>query len=202
MEVEFMITIAEIKHQEKLVGRHYGAVRRLSKPDGNKALLQKAARAFQEAFRFFDYFNGSAPAHTPSLYQRIQAGELDAIEEAVRFLEADPCCVEAGYIKLKICKALRSAVLPEPHRERLRQVILRNARLDRPMAEFFRYAQLAEALYSPEFAAAVCALPATKEHWRQRRQRLISALSPRTPVPAHCVTNNWWGVPPGIFSLY
>lgn len=118
-----MITIAEIKHQEKVVGRHYGAVRRLSKPDGNKALLQKAARAFQEAFRFFDYFNGSAPAHTPSLYQRIQAGELDAIEEAVRFLEADPCCVEAGYIKLKICKALRSAVLPESHRERLRQVI-------------------------------------------------------------------------------
>lgn len=26
-----MITIAEIKHQEKVVGRHYGAVRRLSK---------------------------------------------------------------------------------------------------------------------------------------------------------------------------
>ena len=39
-----MITIAEIKHQEKLVGRHYGAIRRLSKPDSDKVLRQKAAR--------------------------------------------------------------------------------------------------------------------------------------------------------------
>lgn len=62
-----MITIAEIKHQEKLVGRHYGAIRRLSKPDSDKVLRQKAARAFQEAFRFSIISTGARP-HIRLLY--------------------------------------------------------------------------------------------------------------------------------------
>lgn len=94
------------------------------------AAWRDAAEAFNAAVAaFYEPFTGLA--------RRIRDGDRAAMDEAVRFLEADPWCFRSGYLKEELMTALANAALPSDLRNRLRAVVLhrlrhREARLLRP----------------------------------------------------------------------
>ncbi|MBW3614422.1 MAG: hypothetical protein KY439_03820 [Actinobacteria bacterium] len=89
-----------------------------------------AAAAFRAACdAFYEPFTG--------LGRRIREGDRAAIDDAVRFLEADPWCFRSGYVKEELMTALANAPLPGDVLPRLRAVIIhrvthREPRLLRP----------------------------------------------------------------------
>jgi len=56
--------------------------------------------------------------------QRSNAGDADATERLVAFLEADPWCFRSGYLKGRVYESLRRAHLTDSTKERLRIVLL------------------------------------------------------------------------------
>jgi hypothetical protein len=85
--------------------------------------LEKAIRAFYAPFT--------------GLGRAIRAGERDAVDSAVRFLEADPWCFRSGYVKAELMSALANAPLGDDDKRRLHGVVLnrlkrREPRLLRP----------------------------------------------------------------------
>jgi hypothetical protein len=54
----------------------------------------------------------------------VRAGRPDAIEEATRFLVADPWCFRSGYLKAELMHALANAALPDHVIPPLREVVL------------------------------------------------------------------------------
>lgn len=89
-----------------------------SAPGGGEAAHRAAARRLR--------------AHVGLMYpeefwvdvRRLAAGDPDAVENALVFLEADPWCFRSGYAKEVLVRALRRHALSEPQRERLVAVLL------------------------------------------------------------------------------
>lgn len=106
-----------------------------------------AARRLGEAIRdFYTPFTG--------LGRAIRAGERDAIDSAVRFLEADPWCFRSGYVKAELMGALANAPLRDDENRRLQGVVLnrlkrREPRLLRPTG------QLAANVWDDELAREI-----------------------------------------------
>ena len=75
----------------------------------------------------------------------LKRGDVQAIEMAVRYLEADPWFFRSGYIKEELLQTLRRVALTENQRERLRVVIVE--RINKGSGrEFRRYCRLAKHL--------------------------------------------------------
>lgn len=114
--------------------------------DGSSATDQawaRAAREFNEACRLF---------YEP--YEGVLAGVRDgmpgAIEEAVRFLVADPWCHRSGYLKADLMHALANTVLPPHVVGAVREVVVR--RITHRQPRLLRYAaQLAANVWSDSF---------------------------------------------------
>jgi hypothetical protein len=82
------------------------------------AAWRDAADALQQAVSaFYEPLTG--------LPRRIRDGDRTAMDDAVRFLEADPWCFRSGYVKEELMTALANAKLPEDLRGRLQAVVLR-----------------------------------------------------------------------------
>ena len=92
----------------------------------------EAAKAFGEALRSF---------YRPyDLGSRIRSGDRAAIDDAVRFLEADPWCFRSGYVKAELMGALANCRLPGNAKDRLRRVVMHRVmnpepRLGRPVGQ-------------------------------------------------------------------
>jgi hypothetical protein len=87
----------------------------------------------------------------------VRAGRTDAIEDAARFLAADPWCFRSGYLKADLMHALANAPLPGHVREPLREVVLRRI-VDR-QPRLLRYAaQLAANVWDEELEAQIARL--------------------------------------------
>jgi hypothetical protein len=82
----------------------------------------------------------------------LKVGNSEAIELAVRYLEADPWHFRTGYNKEDIIRQLRKHPLTEDQCARLRMVILNRVH-GRPVREMRSYARLASNVSSPEFEA-------------------------------------------------
>jgi hypothetical protein len=80
----------------------------------------------------------------------VRSSRLEAIEEAVRFLVADPWCHRSGYLKADLMHALANTALP-PHLVRaLQDVVVR--RITHREPRLLRYAaQLAANVWSDSF---------------------------------------------------
>lgn len=121
--------------------------------DGSAAANKRwheAATAFQSAVQAF-----YAPYE--AVLEGVRAGRRDAIEEATRFLVADPWCFRSGYLKAELMHALANTLLPSHVLEALREVVL-NRIVDR-QPRLLRYAtQLAASLWDQELEAKVTRL--------------------------------------------
>jgi hypothetical protein len=114
--------------------------------DGSAArdeIWAKAARAFNEGCRsFYEPYEGVVAG--------VRKGRADAIDEAVRFLVADPWCFRSGYLKADLMHALANTALPAHAVNPLRDVVVR--RITQPQPRLLRYAaQLAANLWSDSF---------------------------------------------------
>jgi hypothetical protein len=84
----------------------------------------------------------------------LKRGDAQAVEMAVRFLEANPWFFRSGYIKEQLLRELRKVSLSEDQRDRLREVIMN--RINKGSGrEFRRYCRLAKDLMNPKFIAQV-----------------------------------------------
>lgn len=103
----------------------------------------RAAEAFNEACRsFYEPYEG--------VLAGVRNAQRDAIEEAVRFLVADPWCHRSGYLKADLMHALANTVLPPDVVGPLRDVVVR--RITHRQPRLLRYAaQLAANVWSDSF---------------------------------------------------
>lgn len=131
---------------DHLAALHAALHRAYEARDGSTATDQAWARAaaeFNEACRLF---------YEP--YERILAGvrngRSEAIEEAVRFLLADPWCHRSGYLKADLMHALANTALPPQVVGAVRDVVVR--RITNRQPRLLRYAaQLAANVWSDSF---------------------------------------------------
>lgn len=112
----------ELVQLHKDVSSAYGA--RDGTMEADEAWRLAAAR-FQEATKaFYTTFTGlGAP---------IRAGNRDAIDFAIRFLEADPWCFRSGYVKADLMTALGNAPVTDDERRRLKAVVLKRLKRREP----------------------------------------------------------------------
>ena len=81
--------------------------------------------AFAEASRNFHAALVSAyPPDFWSNLDKLRLGDLDAVDAAIEFLEADPVFFRSGYTKSKIATALRRVSLSPEQRERIIDAVL------------------------------------------------------------------------------
>ena len=106
----------------------------------------------------------------------LKNGDLQAVEMAVRYLEADPWFFRSGYIKEELLKGLKRVALTEDQRERLRAVILE--RINKGSGrEFRRYCRLAKTLMTTAFSKQVReAMMSTDADISRRASWVMSSL--------------------------
>ena len=115
--------------------------------------------------------------------------EIDPVELALRFLEADPVYPGADALKQRLAHTLRPARLTGDQRNRGAALLLRALRHGSD-ALFRAYATLAPAVTTPLFEAAVTCYAASCEYpVADRAQRLLDELRaehtrPRRPACA------------------
>jgi hypothetical protein len=102
-------------------------------------------------------------------YELFKAGDPNALEEVVRFLEADPLFFRSGYLKEGMIQELKKLTLTAEIRRRLQAVVIAKIQSD-PTREFRRYCQLAARLYEPVFEKEIKDLrTSTKNSGLQKR---------------------------------
>jgi hypothetical protein len=138
--------------------------------DGSAAANKKwhdAAVAFQSAVREF-----YAPYE--QVLVGVRSGNSDAIEEAARFLVADPWCFRSGYMKAELMHALANVTLPDHLIPPLREVVLHRI-IDR-QPRLLRYAaQLAANVWDPEFEGQIAHLEREGSAGEQRAAAQVRA---------------------------
>jgi hypothetical protein len=110
---------------------------------------QEAARAFHQSYEMLAF-----PGGITREFELLKAGDPQAIEMAVRFLEADPWYFRSGYHKADLLKLLRKHVLTDNQCARLRNVILERIR-GRPVRETRAYCRFAPKVTNAEFESEV-----------------------------------------------
>ena len=81
----------------------------------------------------------------------LSAGDADAKESAIRFLEFDPYYYRSGYIKSKLLVRLKNIKLSASEVKRLQKVICNAIVSQQPKSEFKYYARLLKNVGTPEF---------------------------------------------------
>ena len=115
--------------------------------------------------------------------------DVDPVELALRFLEADPIYDGADALKHRLALSLRSARLTPDQRNRAAALLLRALRHGSD-ALFRAYATLAPAVTTPLFEAAVTCYAASCEYpVADRARRMLDALRgeqghPQRPICA------------------
>ena len=131
------------------------------------ARWHEAAVAFQSALQAF-----YAPYE--EVLAGVRAGGRDAIEEATRFLVADPWCFRSGYLKAELRHALANTPLPSDVLQPLREVVLRRV-VDR-QPRLLRYAtQLASKVWGRELEAQFARLETEGPPERRRAAAQVRA---------------------------
>ena len=119
----------------------------LMEHDEDKEFFANCYRFEKSQFKNFERFY---LFESPEFIDAIRQGDHDAIAEALLFLEADPYCFRSGYIKKKLCHALKRAPLEKEERFRIRALILKAVCVQRPVS-FADFASLASSVYTPGF---------------------------------------------------
>ena len=83
----------------------------------------------------------------------LSAGDAEAKESAIKFLEFDPYYYRSGYIKSKLLVRLKQLKLNASEIKRLQKVICNAIVSQQPKSEFKYYARLLKNVGTPEFRA-------------------------------------------------
>ena len=83
----------------------------------------------------------------------LSAGDADAKESAIKFLEFDPYYYRSGYIKSKLLVRLKQLKLNASEIKRLQKVVCNAILSPLPKSEFKYYAGLLKNIGTPEFRA-------------------------------------------------
>ena len=113
----------------------------------DKAFFESCYRFEKEEFKKFAHLY---LFESPEFLEAIRSGDHDSIAEALSFLEADPYCFRSGYIKKKLCSALKQAPLERDERNKVRELVLKALCTQRPVS-FKDYVSLGCRFYTPGF---------------------------------------------------
>ena len=100
----------------------------------------------------------------------LSAGDADAKESAIKFLEFDPYYYRSGYIKSKLLVRLKNIKLSASEVKRLQKVICNAIVSQQPKSEFKYYARLLKNVGTPEFRQKLQALPVPGLPYLKARQ--------------------------------
>ena len=100
----------------------------------------------------------------------LSAGDADAKESAIKFLEFDPYYYRSGYIKSKLLVRLKNIKLSASEVKRLQKVICNAIVSPQPKCEFKYYARLLKNVGTPEFRQKLQALPVPGLPYLKARQ--------------------------------
>ena len=129
----------------------------------NAVRAWKAYSGFGEDTKFYFF-------ESRDFLSAIAAGNADAKESAIRFLEFDPYYYRSGYIKSKLLVRLKNIKLSASEVKRLQKVICNAIVSQQPKCEFKYYARLLKNVGTPEFRQKLQALPVPGLPYLKARQ--------------------------------
>ena len=100
----------------------------------------------------------------------LSAGDAEAKESAIKYLEFDPYYYRSGYIKSKLLARLKQLKLNASEIKRLQKVICNAIVSQQPKCEFKYYARLLKNVGTPEFRQKLQALPVPGLPYLKARQ--------------------------------
>jgi hypothetical protein len=129
--------------------RIHELVKKRSDSEAAREKWMQAAREFHSRFDDLAF-----PGGLTRQLQDLRGKDPNAIEMAVRFLEADPRFFRSGYLKEDLIKELKKVGLSDAQRCRLQNVVIRKINAE-PVREFRRYCSLAAHLFDEQFMSKV-----------------------------------------------
>ena len=107
----------------------------------------------------------------------LSAGDADAKESAIRFLEFDPYYYRSGYIKSQLLVRLKNIKLSASEVKRLQKVICNAIVSPQPKSEFKYYAGLLKNIGTPEFRKQLQHLSVPKfPYLHERKERCLQEV--------------------------
>jgi hypothetical protein len=116
------------------------------------AAWREAAQTFHASYNALAFPGGLAEE-----FELLRLGDLQAIELAVQYLEANPWYFRSGYHKVDMLKILSKHNLTDDPSARLRKVILDRV-LGRPVREMRAYCRIAPQVSNRKFEAELIAI--------------------------------------------
>ena len=165
----FTVKVAELNRLHKLVHESSGLRWRTGKTEDIEH-WEKAVRDWKEfsgfgypATKFYFFENQTFLA-------ALSAGDADAKESAIKFLEFDPYYYRSGYIKSKLLVRLKQLKLNASEIKRLQKVVCNAILSPLPKSEFKYYARLLKNVSTPEFHLQLEKLPVPALSYLQERK--------------------------------
>ena len=109
----------------------------------------------------------------------LSAGDVEAKESAIKFLEFDPYYYRSGYIKSKLLVRLKHIKLTASEIKRLQKVVCNAILSPLPKSEFKYYARSLKNIGTPEFHLQLEKLPVPALPYQQERKK-------------RCLKNVYW----------
>ena len=103
-------------------------------------------------------------------FERLKAGDADAAEMAIAFMEADPWFFRSGYVKQRLATYLKRVKLTPHDQDRLRSVIVQVVQR-RAAHEYSQYRRLARVLATPDLQRDLHTLAGSEDVAMARRAR-------------------------------
>ena len=148
----FAAKVAELNRLHKLVHELSDMRRRTGKAE-DITCWENSVRAWKEFSGFgypetkFYFFENQ------TFLAALSAGDAEAKESAIKYLEFDPYYYRSGYIKSKLLVRLKNIKLSASEVKRLQKVICNAIVSQQPKCEFKYYARLLKNVGTPEFRA-------------------------------------------------
>ena len=158
---------ANAEELESLRQKIYEAARRRSESPEQRAAWEETSRAF-----FARYDQLAFPGGLSRQFELLRRGDAEAIEMAVRYLEADPWYFRSGYYKADMLRCLRKHPLSEEQSSRLRRLILKRVRESR-VRETRDYCRFAPKVTNSEFEAEIRSIAANSNRLASRRAQWV-----------------------------
>ena len=165
----FAAKVAELNRLHKLVHESSRLRLRTGKAE-DITCWENSVRAWKEFSGFgypetkFYFFENQ------TFLAALSAGDADAKESAIKFLEFDPYYYRSGYIKSKLLVRLKNIKLSASEVRRLQKVICNAIVSQQPKSEFKYYARLLKNVGTPEFRQKQQALPVPGLPYLKARQ--------------------------------
>jgi hypothetical protein len=106
----------------------------------------------------------------------VAAGELQAVDWALDFLEVDPWCFHSGYLKVRLLRKVANLDLGDASAPRLRALIVAIGLTNRSRKELKAYMRLARRVDSPELHDALRAARDSDGARSERATVILRAL--------------------------